>query len=211
MQSNCWTRLCRKKSQRIRSFPNWLLPPKTQGGLITNEGRTLVLPHHLGKTMAPPRSTSAAPPVVQRDQPSKFGAQLTPDGVRFRFWAPDCEKVQIDIEGQSGPIAMNNLPRGWHEIEIAGIGAGARYQFVLPNGQHVPDPASRYQPVDVDGPSEIVDPRAFGWTDLGWTSRPWAEAVIYELHVGTFTEAGSFRVLNRGSIICPTSASRQLS
>ncbi len=143
--------------------------------------------------MAPPRSTSAAPIALQREQPSKFGTQLTPDGVRFRLWAPQCNSVKIDIDGEVEAVTMNSLPRGWHEVEVVGIRAGARYHFVLPDGQHVPDPASRHQPLDVDGPSEVIDPRAFGWTDVGWTSRPWVEAVIYELHIGTFTKEGSFR------------------
>src|ERR1700710_562387 len=145
--------------------------------------------------MAPPRFTYAAPLALQRDQPSKFGTQLTPDGTRFRLGAPGSARVKLDIAGQPDPIDMQALPRGWHEVEVPGIDAGARYRFILPDGQPVPDPASRYQPEGVDGWSEVVDPRAFGWTDLGWTSRPWEEVVIYELHVGTFTEEGSFRAI----------------
>ncbi len=59
-------------------------------------------------------------------------------------------------------------------------------------GQLVPDPASRFQPHDVNGPSEVIDPNAFAWQDAAWRGRPWAEAVIYELHVGTFTPQGTF-------------------
>ena len=57
----------------------------------------------------------------------------------------------------------------------------------------MPDPASRFQPRDVDGPSEVVDPGAFAWDDAGWQGRPWDEAVIYELHVGTFTAKGTYK------------------
>jgi malto-oligosyltrehalose trehalohydrolase len=57
----------------------------------------------------------------------------------------------------------------------------------------VPDPASRYQPEDVHGPSEVIDPAAWSWNDAGWQGRTWNEAVIYELHVGTFTPRGTFR------------------
>ena len=72
-------------------------------------------------------------------------------------------------------------------------GPGTRYRFVLPDGTCVPDPASRYQPEDVHGPSEVIDPRGYGWNDEGWRGRPWEEAILYELHVGTFTKEGTFR------------------
>ncbi|TRZ92219.1 MAG: malto-oligosyltrehalose trehalohydrolase, partial [Rhodocyclaceae bacterium] len=70
--------------------------------------------------------------------------------------------------------------------------AGSRYQFRLPDGLLVPDPVSRFNPDDVHGPSEVIDPAAFEWPENGWQGRPWEEAVIYELHVGSFTPAGSF-------------------
>jgi malto-oligosyltrehalose trehalohydrolase len=82
---------------------------------------------------------------------------------------------------------------GWHELFVPGAGAGARYRFVLPDGLRVPDPASRFQPEDVHGPSEVVDPAAHAWRDAAWRGRRWEEAVITELHVGTFTPEGSFR------------------
>jgi maltooligosyltrehalose trehalohydrolase len=63
----------------------------------------------------------------------------------------------------------------------------------LTDGTHVPDPASRFQPFDVHGPSEVIEPADFVWSDLTWKGRVWTEAVIYELHVGTFTAAGTFR------------------
>jgi 1,4-alpha-glucan branching enzyme len=71
------------------------------------------------------------------------------------------------------------------------------YRFVLPDGLRVPDPASRHQPEDVHGPSEVVDPLAYAWADAAWTGRPWHEAVIYELHIGTFTPEGTFRAGDR--------------
>jgi len=143
---------------------------------------------------------SAAPfengtPIIQRAQQMKFGTQVTRDGVRFRFWAPQCEAVNLRLGNGAGggDEPMTKLPRGWFELEVAGAGAGTRYNFVLPDGTAVPDPASRYQPDDVHGPSEVVDPRAFPWTDEGWRGRPWEEVVFYQLHVGTFTKEGTFR------------------
>src|SRR5262249_61506126 len=85
------------------------------------------------------------------------------------------------------------LPGGWHERLEPGIGAGAHYRFVLPDGTAIPDPASRFQPQDVHGPSEVIDPRGYAWRDQSWRGRPWNEAILYELHVGTFTREGTFR------------------
>jgi maltooligosyltrehalose trehalohydrolase len=81
---------------------------------------------------------------------------------------------------------------GWFEIHVPGAGAGFRYRFVIDGKNTVPDPASRFQPEDVDGPSEVVDPSAFPWSDANWHGRPWEEAIIYEIHVGTFTAEGTF-------------------
>jgi malto-oligosyltrehalose trehalohydrolase len=91
------------------------------------------------------------------------------------------------------PLAMRSGGAGWYEVAIADAGPGTRYRFVLPDGSRVPDPASRYAPVGVHGPSEVVDPDAFQWSDAEWRGRPWDEAVLYELHVGTFTPEGNFR------------------
>ena len=137
-------------------------------------------------------SSSALRP-VQREQSMKFGTQITPNGVRFRLWAPFCDAVAVKIYEPSMIQTMQKLPRGWFEVEIEGATAGMRYRFVLENGDEVPDPASRFQPEDVHGPSEIVDPRAFEWTDIGWRGHPWEEAIIYELHIGTFTPEGTYR------------------
>jgi malto-oligosyltrehalose trehalohydrolase len=71
--------------------------------------------------------------------------------------------------------------------------AGAWYRFALSDGTLVPDPASRHQPRDAEGPSELIDGAAYRWLTPRWHGRPWADAVIYELHVGTFTSAGTFR------------------
>ncbi len=87
---------------------------------------------------------------------------------------------------------MRQLADGWHEVEVAGVGAGALYRFVLPGGLQVPDPASRFQPHDVHGFSEVVDLTDHHWKAETWPGRPWEETVLYELHVGTFTEEGTF-------------------
>ena len=121
-----------------------------------------------------------------------FGAELQADGkVRFRLWAPPHREIQIELDGEAG--AMQPVGEGWHELVTDHARAGTRYRFVLPDGLRVPDPASRYQPQDVHGPSEVVDPAAYVWRDAGWNGRLWEEAVVYELHIGAFTPEGTFR------------------
>ncbi|MDR3670112.1 MAG: malto-oligosyltrehalose trehalohydrolase [Holophaga sp.] len=131
-------------------------------------------------------------PTRRHDMP--FGAQTTPEGVRFRLWAPSCRQVRLCLEGgQPGPaLPMAGCGDGWFELTVAGARAGARYRFEVGDGQRVPDPASRCNPDDVDGASEVIDPDAFSWQDGAWTGRPWPEAVGYELHVGAFSPEGSF-------------------
>jgi maltooligosyltrehalose trehalohydrolase len=88
---------------------------------------------------------------------------------------------------------MGRDAEGWFELLAEGVAPGTAYHFRLGNGLAVPDPASRLQLGDVHGPSVVVDPTAYRWRNTGWTGRPWEEAVIYELHLGTFTEDGTFR------------------
>ncbi len=126
--------------------------------------------------------------------PMPFGAELTPDGCRFRLWAPDVSTVTLCIEGP-GPgreFALTPDDQGWVDVVADGVVAGTRYRWRLPDGLMVPDPASRFQPDDVHGASEVIDPLAFRWTDGDWEGRPWEETVLYELHIGTFTPEGTF-------------------
>jgi malto-oligosyltrehalose trehalohydrolase len=126
------------------------------------------------------------------------GAQvLASGGVRFRLWAPACSQVRVALydtgaSAVSRLVDMRSAAGGWHELTDGAARAGWRYHFVLPDGQRVPDPASRFQPGDVHGPSEVVDPHGYRWNDAGWRGLPWHRAVIYELHVGAFTPEGTF-------------------
>jgi len=86
---------------------------------------------------------------------------------------------------------MPRVDEGWFEL-VTEARPGAQYKFKIDNGQEVADPASRFQPSGVHGPSEVVDPLAFEWQNPQWKGRPWEEAVIYELHVGTFSPRGTF-------------------
>jgi malto-oligosyltrehalose trehalohydrolase len=87
---------------------------------------------------------------------------------------------------------MRTQGDGWYQLFVPIARASTRYRFVLPDGSRVPDPASRFQPLGVHGPSEVIDPTTFGWSDAAWHGRCWTEAVLYELHVGAFTPEGTF-------------------
>jgi malto-oligosyltrehalose trehalohydrolase len=125
-----------------------------------------------------------------------FGAEAHPDGtVRFRLWAPTQKQVSLVLEGKDSALPMTPLEEGWHELSTAQAAPGSRYRFELTDGLGVPDPASRHQPEDVHGPSEVINPNAYQWSDRAWRGYPWRETIVYELHVGTFTPAGTFRAL----------------
>ena len=110
--------------------------------------------------------------------------------IRFRLWAPKEKQIALVIDGRD-PIAMERKENGFHETLVNGLTAGARYMFALASGQRVPDPASRFQPDDVNGPSEAIDPSAYSWRE-SWTGREWDEIVLYELHLGAFSPEGTF-------------------
>lgn len=125
---------------------------------------------------------------VRRHHELPFGAELVTGGVRFRLWAPRAETVELVLEGP-GAIPMRPESGGWWSLTTDRAGAGSRYRYRV-DGTEVPDPASRHQPDSVHGPSEVVDPGAYAWSDAGWRGRAWEEAVIYELHLGAFSESG---------------------
>ena len=98
----------------------------------------------------------------------------------FRLWAPDARQVELVLAGQAVP--MRAAGEGWFEVEAAAA-EGARYRYRIDGGNEVPDPASRWQPEGVHGPSALYR-GAYTWLHDGWRGRPWREAVVYELHVG---------------------------
>jgi maltooligosyltrehalose trehalohydrolase len=128
----------------------------------------------------------------KRDHVTTFGAKIVDGAVSYRLWAPNQTSIGIILDDRA-PQQMHKQPGGWHEFTDPMSQAGTLYRFQLEDGTKVPDPASRYQPSDIHGPSEVVDPRGYRWNDDDWQGRPWEESVIYELHVGTFTAAGTFR------------------
>jgi maltooligosyltrehalose trehalohydrolase len=125
-----------------------------------------------------------------------FGAEVTDHSqVRFRLWAPGARKIDLSLDDGKGVaqiLPMSRLEDGYYEIVTDKAKAGSLYRYRIDGENEVPDPASRLNPQDVHGPSQVVDPTEFDWTDEGWHSRPWHEAVVYELHVGTFSPEGTF-------------------
>jgi malto-oligosyltrehalose trehalohydrolase len=124
------------------------------------------------------------------DREYTWGPSFTKSGTRFRLWAPDESGVSLILDGETHPMVRRD--GGWFQVEVVGRAIGRDYGFVLADGSTVPDPASRYQS-DVLGPSRLVDPKSYRWKTIDWRGRDWEEAVVYELHVGTFTEQGTFR------------------
>jgi len=113
----------------------------------------------------------------------RFGAvPIGPDRTRFGLWAPALSQASVEIEGLA-PVPMRVLEDGWFEAEAA-CGPGARYRFRVGPDLLVPDPASRAQAGDVDGPSLVVDPESYAWRTEGWKGRPWEETVVCEVHAG---------------------------
>lgn len=130
---------------------------------------------------------------MKRKHDMPFGAECLSDGsVRFRLWAPGASEVGLQIRDSGADLAMNSVGEGWYELGTTEARTGTGYQFRINGGQLIPDPASRFQPQGVHGVSEVIDPQSYAWHDSGWRGRAWDEAVIYELHIGTFSAEGTF-------------------
>jgi maltooligosyltrehalose trehalohydrolase len=113
----------------------------------------------------------------------------------FLVWAPRAEKVEVHLVGpEDRYVPLNPGQRGYHHGRVEGVRPGSLYFYRLDGKTERPDPASRHQPEDVHGPSQVVDPD-FPWEDQNWFGLPLKDFIIYELHVGTFTAAGTFEAV----------------
>lgn len=119
------------------------------------------------------------------------GAEPDGEGTHFRVWAERARSVGL-VLGDGREVALTPAAGGWHEGWVAGVGAGTRYGFRLDGGPRLADPASRAQDGGPDGWSVVVDPAAHVWRHPGWPGVAAEGAVLYELHVGTFTPAGTW-------------------
>jgi len=112
--------------------------------------------------------------------------------VHFRVWAPGRRSVEVLVDGEGATRRLEPEPGGWFSGLARGLRAGALYRYRLDDGEALPDPASRFQPDGPHGPSEVIDPDRFAWTDAGWRGLRPEGQVVYELHVGTFTAEGTW-------------------
>src|SRR5579872_1440834 len=156
-----------------------------------NPSRCSSIADRLRITAAASRSAASGHAItaMQRHFELPLGAELVAGGVRFRLWAPRARQVSLRLDGSAEPIAMRSEPGGWFSLVTDRAGAGSRYKYVV-DGETYPDPASRFQPDGVHGASEVIDPSAYVWGDDAWRGHPWEEAIVYELHLGTFSESG---------------------
>ncbi|HXE61917.1 MAG TPA: alpha-amylase family glycosyl hydrolase, partial [Bryobacteraceae bacterium] len=109
---------------------------------------------------------------------------------RFHVWAPHAKSVDAVLSGRRVPLALDS--RGWWSAKTADAGPGTDYSFSVDGGQPAPDPRSPWQPYGVHGASRVVDHSAFEWTARSWQPPPLSSAIVYELHIGTFTPGGTF-------------------
>jgi maltooligosyltrehalose trehalohydrolase len=125
---------------------------------------------------------------------SRVGATRLPDGGwEFLVWTPSSRSVTLHLVGNADKLMpMAPRPGGYHRLITGDLAAGTRYFYRLDDGRDLPDPASRFQPEGVHGPSQIVDPTLFHWTDDKWSGRSLESSVFYELHIGTYTPEGTF-------------------
>lgn len=129
-----------------------------------------------------------------RPSATRLGASyLGNEQTAFLVWAPMSERVEVEIL-DPGPqrTAMRRHERGYFEAILAGVKPASVYRFILDLDKVRPDPASRFQPQGIHGPSQVTSLAEFPWSDAGWKGIPLEEYVIYELHVGTFTSDGTF-------------------
>lgn len=110
----------------------------------------------------------------------------------FRVWAPAIDRVTLHLAGAAARVVPLRKDKcGYHFAKVESVPVGTDYHYCLDSGPMLPDPASRWQPKGVHGPSRIPDPH-FIWRDQSWFGLPWRDHVLYELHVGTFTTKGTF-------------------
>jgi len=130
-----------------------------------------------------------------------FGTKILPDNkIEFNFWAPNSRTVYLCVKNPnvhlSFELPMKEKDKGWFQLITEHVKVGAEYSFRLDNGLLVPDPASRFQTKNVHEASVVINPDEFNWEeDDKFKTQPWHEAVIYELHTGTFTQEGSFNAI----------------
>jgi maltooligosyltrehalose trehalohydrolase len=132
---------------------------------------------------------------MDRAEPARrmpVGAEAVAGRVHFRVWAPRARRVEVLLDDAGGRTVLAPEHSGYFSGYVAHAAPGTRYRYLLDGEGPFPDPASRFQPDGPHGPSEVIDPDAFEWSDRGWDGVEPDRRVIYELHVGTFTREGTW-------------------
>ena len=125
-----------------------------------------------------------------------IGAEVLPSGgTHFRVWAPRRRRVEVLLENAA--VELQPEPGGYFSGAAPAAGPGSLYRFRLDSADSFPDPASRFQPEGPHGPSQVVDPARFPWTDHAWPGSTLGPGVIYEMHIGTFTSEGTWNAARR--------------
>jgi maltooligosyltrehalose trehalohydrolase len=134
----------------------------------------------------------------QPKHPSRIGPSLLPDGrCEFVVWAPSRRKIEVQLRrGRTvRAVPMDRDALGYFHVIADDVAHGDTYFYRLDDSHERPDPSSRFQPEGVHGPSAVVDPSKFSWTDANWKGLALEDQVFYELHVGTYTPPGTFRAI----------------
>ena len=152
------------------------------------------LPHPTGGLPSIAAPLSEGDTLSDQGIKQRLGATRLPNGCwEFLLWAPRTRTASVHILGDGEKlIPMEALERGYFKAVAENLDAEARYLYRLNDGRELPDPASRFQPEGVHGPSQLFDTAAFRWTDQNWQGRSLESSIFYELHVGTFTADGTF-------------------
>lgn len=117
------------------------------------------------------------------------------EGCYFRVWAPSAQHVEVQVlSPKDRVVPLQKEQRGYHQALVEKIEPGTLYRYRLGERKERPDPASRFQPQGVHGPSQVIDPR-FAWNDASWSGLPLRDYLIYEVHTGTFTADGTFEAM----------------
>jgi maltooligosyltrehalose trehalohydrolase len=142
----------------------------------------------MGNEAVEPRIRRGLPRGRRRAQ----GAEVFDDGTDFRLWAPVCESVELRLEESQAISALTREADGHWFVRLPQVRAGAHYRYRVDGQEWLPDPAARFLPEGPHGPAEVVDSRAFAWTDTRWRGVHKHGQIIYEMHVGTFSPEGTW-------------------
>lgn len=134
-------------------------------------------------------------PAIEQDV--RLGATVLGEArCRFAVWAPRAQRVEVHILGPQERLApLSPGERGYHSGVLENVEPGTPYLYRLDGAIERPDPASRFQPRGVHGPSAVVHPRAFAWSDAGWRGIPLEKCIFYELHIGAYTPEATFEAV----------------